>query len=121
MPPRELAALLSDILTSARGLTEITHNRTHEDLATDLAFRWALERGVQNIGEAVFQINKLDPQAAAQLDQHDRVIGCRHVLVHGYFDVNPYILWEIVTIHLGPLVESVRRLQNDTASPNETR
>ncbi|MEM6507059.1 MAG: HepT-like ribonuclease domain-containing protein [Planctomycetota bacterium] len=111
MPPREVIAYLDDIEAAAARLLRITQGRSYEGLTTDEGLLWAVERGVQNIGEAVFQIKRIAPDAVKQIDQHERIVGCRHVLVHAYFEVNPMTLWDIVTIHLEPLLRSVDQLR----------
>lgn len=112
MPPREVIAYLEDIESSSARLLRITQGSSHEDLTTDERLLWAVERGVQHIREAVFQIKRIAPHLVEQLDQHERIVGCRHVLVHAYFEVNPLTLWDILTIHLEPLRRSVRQLRS---------
>jgi uncharacterized protein with HEPN domain len=112
MPPREVIAYLHDIEASAARLLRVTQGCSHEDLTTDEKLLWAIERGIQNIGEAVFQNKRIAPDVVEQIDQHERIVGCRHVLVHAYFEVNPLTLWDIITIHLQPLLHSVGELRD---------
>jgi len=112
MPPRSLYAYLVDIEDTAVKLQQLCHGQDFDRLINDYPFRWSVERAIQNIGEAVFQIKKIDPQVAAQIDDHERIIGCRHVLVHAYFEANPAILWAIVDLHLVPLLSEIRQLRD---------
>ena len=121
MPPRDIASYLRDIERASEGLLVIATGRTYEELLEDLGFRWSIERGIQNIGEAMFQIKKLDHSVAERIDQNERIIGCRHILVHAYFEVRPQILWGIIDLHLVPLQVTVRDMLRalDEADNNE--
>jgi uncharacterized protein with HEPN domain len=70
----------------------------------------AIERYIEVIGEA-----------AAKLSQHTRdlapdvpwsqVIGARNVIVHGYAEIEPDRIWDIVKNHLPSLRAAVARLR----------
>jgi len=71
-------------------------------MKTDRAFCLAIERALQNIGEALLQLRRLDETLARSIPECDRIIGLRHVLVHGYDQVQPAVLWNIVELKLPP-------------------
>lgn len=50
----------------------------------DEMLRAAVERKLQNAGEALAQLRKLAPALATSIPDHDRIIAFRHVLVHRY-------------------------------------
>ena len=56
---------------------------------------------------------RLDPALVERLDPHQRIIGMRHILVHAYFNVQPEILWYVVTENVGPLIAQVNDLLAD--------
>jgi uncharacterized protein with HEPN domain len=70
----------------------------------------AIERYIEVIGEA-----------AGKLSQHTRdlapgvpwsqVIGARNVIIHGYAEIEPDRIWDIVKSHLPSLRAAVDRLQ----------
>ena len=78
--------------------------RANEDLQA------AVERYIEIVGEA-----------AAKLSQHTRdlapdvpwsqVIGARNVIVHGYAEIEPDRIWDIVRNHLPSLRVAVGRLR----------
>jgi uncharacterized protein with HEPN domain len=107
---RDPRKLLYDMQDSCRFLLQFTADRTLEDLQTDRGFRSAVERELQIVGEALTALDKSDPQLAARISEHQRIIRFRHVLVHGYDIVEPAITWAIVSDKLPTLMEEVGRL-----------
>lgn len=86
-----------DMLDACRFLLEQTQNENVDRYKKDRMFRSAIERELQIIGEAMMQLKGLNPEAAARFTEHDRIIGFRHVLVHGYHDLDPDLVWLVVT------------------------
>lgn len=88
---------LVDMLDACRFLLEVTAGKTMQDYETDRTFRSAIERELQNIGEALRQLASHDPDTAAKISEHERIIRFRHALVHGYDSVKPELVWDIIT------------------------
>ncbi len=86
-----------DMLDSCRFLLELTRNETVDRYKDDRVFRGAVERELQVIGEAMLQLEALDPKAAEGFTEHSRIIGFRHVLVHGYHSLDPDLVWLVIT------------------------
>jgi uncharacterized protein with HEPN domain len=61
--PHDPEKYLHDILSSCEFLLEFTGGRTVQDYAGDRAFRSAVERELQIIGEAVMQVERIAPEA----------------------------------------------------------
>jgi len=87
--PHDPEKYLHDILSSCEFLLEFTAGRTVQDYAGDRAFRSAVERELQIIGEAVMQMERIAPEVAGRIPEHRDIIGFRHVLVHGYASLQP--------------------------------
>lgn len=71
--------------------------------------RDAVIRTIQVLGEAANRILK------AFRDQHPtvewmRIIRTRHVLVHDYFGLDYGVIWQIITVNLPPLRESIHAI-----------
>ena len=94
--PRDREKYLFDMLDSCRFLLEFTSSGNVDQYIRDRAFRSAVERELQIIGEAMLQLRSLDPAAAAQISESERIIGFRHLLVHRYDAIDPDIVWHIV-------------------------
>ena len=108
--PRDARAYLLDMRETATLLVQLVSNRTLQDMSDDQAFRWAVERAMQNIGEAVFQLKHLDENLVQSISEHERIIGLRHILVHAYDEVNPAVLWNIIETKLPLMVDEVQSL-----------
>lgn len=101
--PRNRDKYLFDMLDACRFLLELTADETVERYVRDRAFRGAVERELQIIGEALMQLKSLDPLCAKQITEHRQMIGFRHVLVHGYDALESDVVWYIVKQKLPPL------------------
>ena len=67
---------------------------------TDRAFRSAVERELQIIGEAMMQLDYNFPELAQRITDYRKIIGFRHVLVHGYDSLNSKTVWNVVETKL---------------------
>ena len=94
---------LLDMLDACRFLLEVTAGRTMQDYETDRPFRSAVQRELQNIGEALRQLASRDPDTAARIAEHERIIRFRHALVHGYDSVKPELVWDVIANKLSTL------------------
>lgn len=95
---------LYDMLSSTRFLLEFTKTKSVEDYKKERAFRSAIERELQIIGEALLQLDHAFPQVAEKIAEHRNIIGFRHVLVHGYDNLDPATVWNVIEAKL-PVLE----------------
>lgn len=84
--------------------------RTRGDYESDDYFRAAVERQFEIIGEALNRLLKIDPDTAARISEHRRIIGFRNVLIHGYDAVDHAITWRIIEEKLPVLLAELRVL-----------
>ena len=108
--PRDREKYLFDMLDSCRFLLEFTTQGSVDQYTSDRAFRAAIERELQIIGEAMLQLRSLEPATTARISESERIIGFRHVLVHGYDAIDPDIVWYIVKEKLPILRTELERL-----------
>ena len=102
---RKPGKFIFDMLDSCRFLLELTRGEAVARYKADRAFRRVIERELQIIGEAMLQLKGLDRQLAARFTEHEQIIGFRHVLVHGYFDLDADLVWLVITDKL-PVLRS---------------
>jgi uncharacterized protein with HEPN domain len=76
--------------------------RNRADLDTDLQLLYALVRAMEVIGEAASRMS--DP-GRARIDgvPWSAIISMRNRLIHGYFDVDPDIVWTTATVEIPAL------------------
>jgi len=110
MPLHRPEKYLYDIVNCCEFITKFTQNKTIEDYENDRAFRSALERELQIIGEAMLRLNNVSPQTAEKISQHRNIIGFRHILVHGYDSLDPNTVWNVVETKVPILLEQSKNL-----------
>lgn len=95
---------LDDILFS---LDRIDHHLKDISSFTDFKNSWtvydAVERRLAIIGEAVWQIDKINK--GISITDKRKIIGFRHILTHDYDMVSPDIIWKIIQTNLPVLRE----------------
>ncbi len=110
MPHHEPEKYLYDMLSSCEFLLEFTVNKTVDDYINDRAFRSAVERELQIIGEALIGLEKVAPAVAAQIPEYQNIIGFRHVLVHGYDSLDTSTILNVVETKLEGLAQKIKSL-----------
>lgn len=110
MSRREPQKYLYDMLSSCEFLLDFTGDRIVDDYVNDRAFRSAVERELQIIGEALIQLEKLESSVAARIPEYQNIIAFRHVLVHGYDSLDPMTVWNVIETKLTGLTEKIKSL-----------
>ncbi len=110
MPHHEPEKYLYDMLSSCEFLIEFTGDKTVDDYINDRAFRSAVERELQIIGEALIVLEKIAPAVAARIPEYQNIIGFRHVLVHGYDSLDPMTVWNVIETKLEALAPYINSL-----------
>jgi uncharacterized protein with HEPN domain len=100
------AALLHDMLESARRAIGYAAGRSRKDLDSDPMFADAVERRIEIIGEAARGLSETFRASHPEIPWR-AIMATRHILVHDYGEVNPDIVWRIVQDHLPPLVNQL--------------
>ena len=103
MTPPEAKKYLFDMQQAAKLVAQFTASRTLDSYRADIVLRSAVERQLQILGEALYQLNRLFPTIAQQITDHQAIIHFRHVLVHGYDRVRDEIVWGIIQNDLAQL------------------
>jgi uncharacterized protein with HEPN domain len=98
------------MLDGCRFVEELTRGKTIDDYKRDRTFRSALERELQNIGEALRQLEAKHPETAAKLSEHEKIVRFRHALVHGYDEVKPRLVWDVVEAKIPVLLAELETL-----------
>lgn len=86
----------------------INREKRFEVYSKDILLKWAIERNLEIIGEAMNRIIKEDPQI--KIDNSRRIIGLRNQIIHGYDSVSDESIWGIIMIHLPRLEKEVELL-----------
>lgn len=108
----EVRKNLFDILQAAEEIQGFTHGMDLRAYQNSQVTQRAVERDFEIIGEALNRIKKIDEQALQNLSEHNRIIGFRNILIHGYDIVDDLIVWNAVKNHLPLLVEEIQKIFN---------
>jgi uncharacterized protein with HEPN domain len=117
---RKLEPILADILDRIGKIQAATQDKTFEDFEADWILRFAVERGIENISEAVRHI----PEET--LDQQPQipwplVKGIGNILRHEYHRIAPKVIWTVVTQHLEPLRIAANLMQQSLSKTNASK
>ena len=102
--------MIFDIQSAVDLLKEFTTNKTLDDYLADPMLRSAVERQFEIIGEAVNKLAREDEELAANISEYKRLIGFRNVLIHGYGEVDDYLVWDLVETKLPVLINNLNRI-----------
>ncbi|MBN1580100.1 MAG: DUF86 domain-containing protein [Anaerolineae bacterium] len=109
----EARKLIYDIDQATKLIAEFTADKGFEDYTIDALLRSAVERQFEIIGEALNRLKKVDPQLLSRISDHQRIIGFRNVLAHGYDVVSDEIVWDIVQNRLKVLRQELDAIKRD--------
>jgi uncharacterized protein with HEPN domain len=105
---------LFDILNAAKNIEEYTCGLEYTDYLADSQVQAAVERKFEIIGEALNRIKRLDSRVLESISEHQRIIGFRNVITHGYDALDTELVWDAVRNHLPTLIKQVEQLlKND--------
>ena len=99
----EVKKYLFDIRLAAGRVQEFTAGKTFEDYATDVLLRSAVERQCGIVGEALSQLDKVDPESAVRITDRKRIIAFRNILVHAYAQIDDRVVWGVIRSNLSTL------------------
>ena len=103
--PRDKERLLH-IIESIDNIIEFTVDKTFEVYKNDKILRFAVIKNLEIIGEASYLITN-DFKQKNDAVEWKEMIGMRHILVHGYYQIKDEIIWETIDTELLPLREKV--------------
>jgi uncharacterized protein with HEPN domain len=107
---RDRRCYLWDALRAAESVQAFVRGKTYEAFVEDDLVRSAVERQLQIIGEAFFQLAKVDPQTTSNVAELPRIIAFRNILVHGYAAVDYDTVWRLIEDKLPELQTNLRML-----------
>lgn len=86
--------------------------RGRQAFEADEMFQVWVVRHLQIIGEAASRIS-IDTQSRFPEIPWGKMVGMRHVLVHGYFDIDLDIVWSVIENDLFPLKEKILKAEKE--------
>jgi uncharacterized protein with HEPN domain len=111
MPRLEDEDRLYHMLEAGREAVGYARGRKREDLETDRPLTHSLVRCLEVVGEAASKISQEFRLAHPRIAWDD-IIGMRHKLIHGYFQINLNIVWRTVQEELPALIAEPEQILN---------
>ena len=99
--PRDLERI-RHIMEAIDDILEFAENKTFDDFKTTKILKHAIYRNFTVIGEAANLLTK-EFKETKNIIEWQKIIGMRHVLVHGYYEADDKIVWQTVTDDLPKL------------------
>jgi len=107
--PRAFKFYLSDILEAVASIQTYTVGLSREEFMDDKRTTDAVVRNLEIIGEAVkgipVELRGLYPNVPWR-----QIAGFRDVLIHNYFAVNLYVVWDVLQNELPELAKNVQEI-----------
>jgi len=103
---RDPLLFLEEIVASCEKILRFTDGKTFEQFRSNEETFDAVCRNLELIGEGVKHVPE-DLRARHPAIDWRRVAGLRDVLAHGYFALEPEMLWTAVQRHVPQLLETV--------------
>lgn len=103
------AAYLLDILQAAQKVQQYVQGKNLESFKKDDLLQDAVERNIEIIGEAARKISEPFKQDHTDIPWR-KIIAQRNVLIHQYGTIDSKEIWEVATIHLSLLIQTLAPL-----------
>jgi uncharacterized protein with HEPN domain len=107
--PRTWQERVHDILAALAEIETFIAGLTREQFLTDAKTLKAVVADLTIIGEAASHVPDAIVHAHPEIPWA-LMTGMRHRIVHGYYQVDPVIVWDTCQNDLGPLVQPLRQL-----------
>jgi Uncharacterized conserved protein len=103
---------LEHILQAIDCIFEFTENVTYEDFIANKMLKFAVIKNIEIIGEASYKLTRKFSQEHQEIEW-DIIVKMRHVLVHGYYQIEDKLAWFVVQNELPTLKEKIQKIFDD--------
>ena len=97
---------LSHIIEAIDNLFEFTKGISFDEYKGNKILRFAVIKNLEIIGEAAYLLTNEFKEKHPEVEWKV-IIGMRHVLVHGYYQISDEMVWATIQTELLPLKEKV--------------
>jgi len=100
---------LEHILDAIDNALKFTENVCFEEYKTNVMLRYAVVKCVEIIGEASYKLTNEFREQHPEINWRD-IISMRHILVHGYYQIEDQVIWDVVIDYLPLLKEQILKI-----------
>lgn len=97
---------LEHIVKAIDNAIRFSNGLEEKDLKKDAVEYYAIVKNIEIIGEAAYMLTDAFKRSHPSTDWRS-ITGMRHTLVHGYYQISPNEVWQVVHQDLVPLREQV--------------
>ena len=108
--PRDPRAWLWDVQLAGEAIAQFIAGLDAQAYEDSELVHSAVERKFAIIGEALNQLSKLAPSAAAEITDLPKIVAFRNQLMHNYVSVDHATVWGVVNTSLPKLMADVSAL-----------
>lgn len=102
-------ARVSHMLESIDTIFEFVEGKDFAEYSDNKMLRFAVIKNLEIIGEAAYLLSK-ELKSQHPHIEWSVIVGMRHVLVHGYYQIKDEIIWATIQTELLPLREKLEEL-----------
>lgn len=106
--PRDNERLIH-MIEAIDNVFEFIEDKSFEIYKENKVLRFAVIKNLEIIGEAAYLLTKEFRASHDSIEWND-IIGMRHILVHGYYQIKDEIIWATIETELLPLREQIIEL-----------
>ena len=103
---------LNHMIEAIDNIFEFTYGKSFDVYRSDKMLRFAVIKNIEIVGEAAYLLTKEFKTNHPSIEWED-MIGMRHILVHGYYQIKDEIIWATIDTELQPLKEKIISLLAD--------
>ena len=107
---------LEHMLQAIRRITQFVEGKSRNDIQQDGILYFAVVKNVEIIGEAAYMLSQEFKDAHPETPWKI-IIGMRHFLVHGYYQVDSDEVWNVIDKDLKPLSAQLERYLQELTTP----
>ena len=114
--PKDINRLLH-IREAIHNIREFTANVNKEEFLTDKMRYFAIVKNLEIVGEAAYMLTNDFKEKYISTPWRD-IVRLRHILVHGYYQLEPEILWQTIITDLNILYSQIISYIEDMEASN---
>jgi uncharacterized protein with HEPN domain len=99
---------LQHMMDAANDAVEFSKGQSRRSLDANRMLTLSIVKCIEIIGEAANHVSPESQKICPNIPWSD-VIAMRHRLIHGYYDVDPDIVWDTVQEDLPPLITALTK------------
>ena len=104
---------MEDIIDYSNNVTKLIEGFSLEDFEADIRTYYAVMKNIEIIGEAAYMLTREFRERHTDLPW-SQIVSMRHHIVHGYYQVDESIVWDVIQEDLEPLKQQVEAILAET-------